>query len=402
MTQGWTETCGGGMTWETVNDYKETVANELFLSLAAALHLRTPGDRGPGSYLDWANREWEWFKSSGLINAQRLVNDGLTATCENNGETTWTYNQGVILGGLASMYDITHDRSYLDVAEEIADAALRILSVTIELNGRSARILNEYYLASDSTSDPGQDPNVTQFKGIFMRNLYQLYSRLPKESYAQFILDNAESIITNDVSDGQFGYLWQGPQDGLPTPYLSSVQASAMGAIIAAISVRYGPSHRPQPSGPAYPPGANLVANPSGVDGTTGWYLAYGGEDATFTATTYQGQPALQWVVSGSPQEDWVYTYPDVTDGDTYTFAVEVAGSGQVILDAWVGDSDYLSLPVTLTASYQTLSLQATIPAGAATGQSGSAPQLQVATVGTGDVSVYIRQASAVVTPTTR
>ena len=40
----------------------------------------------------------------------RLVNDGLTAGCANNGGTTWTYNQGVILGGLAALHELTGDR----------------------------------------------------------------------------------------------------------------------------------------------------------------------------------------------------------------------------------------------------------------------------------------------------
>lgn len=36
-------------------------------------------------YLDWANKEWAWFNSSGLINSQNLINDGLLSTCKNNG-----------------------------------------------------------------------------------------------------------------------------------------------------------------------------------------------------------------------------------------------------------------------------------------------------------------------------
>lgn len=397
-TAGWTDTCSGGMVWQTNNTYKETIANELSLSLAAALHLRTPGDAGSGSYLGWAIREWEWLAHSGLINAQHLVNDGLTASCENNGGTTWTYNQGVILGGLASMYDITGDLGYLDTGEQIADAALGSLRVTADLGGRSAAVLSEPYSPSDSASDPATDPNVTQFKGIFLRNLYDFYRRLPKPSYRQFILDNAQSVIANDSNAGQFGYLWQGPEDGMPTPYLASVQSSALDAINAAIAVEYGPSQPPEPPGAAYPPGANLVSNPSGADGTDGWYLAYGGAGATFQATTYQGGPALQWTVSGAGQEDWVYTYPAVTSGVTYTFAVQLAGTGQVILDAWIGDADLLSLPVELGASFQTVSCQVAIPADAPAGQSGAAPQLQVATVGAGNVTVYLRQASVVAT----
>ena len=66
---------------------------------------------------------------AGLIGPAGLVNDGLTADCTNNGGTTWTYNQGVIIGGLTALHDITGDGAYLGQAEAIAAAALRDLTV---------------------------------------------------------------------------------------------------------------------------------------------------------------------------------------------------------------------------------------------------------------------------------
>ena len=45
-----------------------------------------------------------------MIGPAGLVNDGLTADCANNGRTTWTYNQGVVIGGLAVLAEITADR----------------------------------------------------------------------------------------------------------------------------------------------------------------------------------------------------------------------------------------------------------------------------------------------------
>ena len=42
-----------------------------------------------------------------MLNSQWLFNDGLTSACVNNNSTTWTYNQGVILGGLVNLYEIT-------------------------------------------------------------------------------------------------------------------------------------------------------------------------------------------------------------------------------------------------------------------------------------------------------
>ncbi|HEY1920767.1 MAG TPA: hypothetical protein VGH27_34795 [Streptosporangiaceae bacterium] len=142
---------------------------------------------------------------------------------------------------------------------------------------------------------------------------------------------------------------------------------------------------RPTPSGP------NLVSNPSGQDGTTGWTYTAG----TLTAGTYQGGPDLNWSVPTTESGDqWVHVYPAVTDGDTYQFSVQVAGSGQVYLDVYDGTEDLQSVAVDLTSQYQTLTWTAAIPSDAPGGQSGSAPQLQVREIGIEPVNVYIQDAT--------
>jgi hypothetical protein len=134
MIGGWdTAACGGGVWWDRARTYKNAVTNELFLLVAASLHNRTAGDNGPGSYLDWAQKEWAWFKASGMINASSLINDGLRygsdpSVCNNPGDTTWTYNQGIVLGGLAELYEATGDSTLLASAEPIADATLAKLT----------------------------------------------------------------------------------------------------------------------------------------------------------------------------------------------------------------------------------------------------------------------------------
>src|SRR5712691_9611632 len=110
MTTGWDDHCAGGVWWSKDRKYKNAIPNELFLTLAARLHQRVPGE---SSYLDWANREWSWFSASGMINDHHLINDGLNDQCQNNGEPTWTYNQGVILGGLVEMFHCSGNPSYL-------------------------------------------------------------------------------------------------------------------------------------------------------------------------------------------------------------------------------------------------------------------------------------------------
>ena len=142
---------------------------------------------------------------------------------------------------------------------------------------------------------------------------------------------------------------------------------------------------QPTPSGP------NLVSNPSGQDGTTGWTYTAG----TLAAGTYQGGPDLNWSVPTTESGDqWVHVYPAVTDGDTYQFSVQVAGSGQVYLDVYDGTEDLQSVAVDLTPQYQTLTWTAAIPSDAPGGQSGSAPQLQVREIGIKPVNVYIQDAT--------
>jgi predicted alpha-1,6-mannanase (GH76 family) len=202
MADGWDAHCDGGIWWKKDRRYKNAIANELFLLTAVRLHQRTPGDSGRGSYLDWATREWTWFKNSGMINPHNLVNDGLNRRCENNGRTTWTYNQGVIIGGLTELYKVTGDTNQLNQAIAIADAAIGTLIYT---NG----ILRE---ACEPDNCHGAD--VTQFKGIFIRHLTELHDLTRQPAYARFLWENAHSVWFDD-RDGsnRFGLRWTGPID---------------------------------------------------------------------------------------------------------------------------------------------------------------------------------------------
>jgi predicted alpha-1,6-mannanase (GH76 family) len=229
-TSGWDDTCRGGLWWSRARKYKNAITNELFLTLAARLHQRT-ADRRAG-YLTWAQREWEWFSSSGLVGASGLVNDGLTPACANNGGVTWTYNQGVILGGLAAMYEITGDRAYLEHGESIASAALSRL--TSPASATPAGILTEPGELATKASDTDRP----QFKGIFVRHLYDFFQHSRRRDYGAFILRNARSIWDNDRNaDDEFGLRWTGPFDRAD----AGRQSSALDALSAAVAVAAGP-----------------------------------------------------------------------------------------------------------------------------------------------------------------
>jgi predicted alpha-1,6-mannanase (GH76 family) len=220
MTVGWDSTCNGGIWWSKARTYKNAIANELFLSVAARLAMRAPLER-QALYFGWATREWQWFAASGMIDARSLINDGLNSACQNNGGTTWTYNQGVILGGLAELWRRTQDPALRQAAEAIAAAAVERLSDT---NG----ILHD-----------GCEPNCggdgVQFKGIFVRNLAELAMLFPSERLARFLIANAASIWSHAQGPGyQLGQVWSGPFNGSN----AGIQAAALDCLVAAAQMR--------------------------------------------------------------------------------------------------------------------------------------------------------------------
>lgn len=233
VTNAWTPSqCGGGLIWMTTNAYTNAVTNELFLKLSSGLYQATHQQ----TYLTWANEELSWFNASGMLNSSNLINDGLSvsstspSSCQNNGQTTWTYNQGSILGGLVSLYQITHNQADLTEAENIANATITKLV-------NSDGILTE--ICSGNCSQ--ENPNQTQFKGVFMRNLFLLYELTKNPAYRAFIVRNAASIWNNDRNAyDQLGYDWAGPLSAIDQSFNASTLSSALDALNAAVP--FGPA----------------------------------------------------------------------------------------------------------------------------------------------------------------
>ena len=148
---------------------------------------------GPSAFVDflsWAEREWQWFDNSGLINSDNLINDALSTSasplgpCQNDNEDVWTYNQGVILGALCDLAEITGNTSYLARAQKIADALIANHVAPLATSTKppesgvdDGKILTEY--TDITSSGPSQSIDNCQFKGIFVRNLATLCLKTP-------------------------------------------------------------------------------------------------------------------------------------------------------------------------------------------------------------------------------
>jgi predicted alpha-1,6-mannanase (GH76 family) len=190
----WDGTCGGGVWWSQAKNYKNAITNELFLQLTAALHNRLPGDT---TYLARARNEWSWFQGSGMINGDHLINDGLTGGCANNGQPTWTYNQGVVLGGLTELNRATGDSGLLTAARTLADASTTRL--------QSGGVLRE---PGEGDGCVGDGPT---FKGAYVRGLGRLNAQLGGHPYAATLANWANSAYAHDRNAlDQYGPHWAG------------------------------------------------------------------------------------------------------------------------------------------------------------------------------------------------
>lgn len=116
MVPRWdTTSCGGGLKWQifTFNngyDYKNAISQGGFFQLAARLARYT----GNQTYVDWANKAWDWSWEIGLIDRQNYnVYDGTDdlKNCSDVNHMQWSYNVGMFLYGAANLYNVTNGSS---------------------------------------------------------------------------------------------------------------------------------------------------------------------------------------------------------------------------------------------------------------------------------------------------
>lgn len=245
-------TCGGGVWWNAEKTYKNAVTNGLWIRLTAELHNRIHGDK---LWLGRSTTAWNWYVNSGLINSDYLVNDGLNSDCTNNGQTVWSYNQGLAIGAGLEVYRETKNPQVLAEVRKLANAAMTSSSLT------SNGILTESCDALDRTCDD----NGKQFKGIFMRYWTDLVDTTHDPAYTAF-LDTQANSIWNDDRDAanRLGTRWSGAtSDDHPNVFDWRTQASALSALIGVIPVK-----TPQQSLAATMSPAQPVIMPSGTGST--------------------------------------------------------------------------------------------------------------------------------------
>eukprot|EP01048_Picozoa_sp_COSAG05_P015094 COSAG05_NODE_1780_length_4098_cov_3.953488_2_plen_505_part_00 len=225
------EVCGGGCWWNSKQRYKNSITNQLFFTLAARLQQHAEVLVGLGAVrseqylLDWALKSWARLSTgSGAVTMNKaigLYSDGLTkdGLCRSNGDpgdpfdgdvgAIWSYNQGVVMTGLAALGSLSTNASLLAYADTLFGNVVKHMT-SLEQEGTSggstdgsaAHVLVERSCNGSKVENPGTgcDVNQVMFKGAFMRHLGYLrraeygLSAAQKQRYLRFANENADWV----------------------------------------------------------------------------------------------------------------------------------------------------------------------------------------------------------------
>lgn len=114
LTARWnTSACGGGFLWQIFADnpnglnYRNSVSNGGVFQISARLYRAT----GNQTYLDWANKIWEWSTGIGFIDSNYYVYDGADSrencSIASRDNVTFSYSAGIYMYGAAVLANTT-------------------------------------------------------------------------------------------------------------------------------------------------------------------------------------------------------------------------------------------------------------------------------------------------------
>lgn len=169
MAARWnTSSCGGGLAWQIFASnpngmsYKNSVSNGGLFQLSARLARAT----GNQTYLDFAQKVWDWTQGVGMIDQNFNVLDGASSddNCTKVNPVSFTYSAGIFLYGAAVMANTTGDDIWTTRTEKLLAAAHSFFSPF----PNATDIMYEHACEEANTCDT----DMLSFKGYLSRFAY--------------------------------------------------------------------------------------------------------------------------------------------------------------------------------------------------------------------------------------
>ncbi|QIX01022.1 hypothetical protein AMS68_006539 [Peltaster fructicola] len=211
-----TTSCSGGLKWQIFAfnngyDYKNSPTNFGFFNLAARLGHYTKNS----SYLDWAEKSYNWSQRTQLISTEYHVWDGMDdlKNCTDWNHIEWTYSSGMALHGAAVMYAATNSTIWKDRVTAIWNTSSSVFF-------NSAKVMTE--VACESNSPVNCNTDQLSFKASYSRFLAQTASAIRpwlSDSINTYLAASASAAAAQCIggtSGSDCGTLWfnNGKWDG--------------------------------------------------------------------------------------------------------------------------------------------------------------------------------------------
>ncbi|PFH53228.1 hypothetical protein AMATHDRAFT_137824 [Amanita thiersii Skay4041] len=217
-------TMAGGVFWRpTIDDQAiNSVTTGLYITASAYLAEIT----GDSKYRDAAILSAQWIKNHN-INPNNIVLDTVNGHDCSRSPSTWlfTYNSGKYIEGLSVLADVTGDNSWRTLMINIAAAAMK----------------NAPWQGSDGIITEGSNTSSNNdgvgFKAIYIRGLYEAFSRNPSNTNLRILIhsyvdDIQYNALLELAANGNFySANWHGP----PMSFTTWGQLAALDPLVAAI-----------------------------------------------------------------------------------------------------------------------------------------------------------------------
>ncbi|TGO21035.1 hypothetical protein BPAE_0247g00130 [Botrytis paeoniae] len=205
--------CGGGLKWQIFSfnngyTYKNSVSNGAFFQLSARLARYT----GNQTYVDWAEKVYDWTTKIGFIDSNFNTFDGAdeSKACTNPNKITWSYNNALFLYGAAVMYNYTTSSTWQTRTEGLLKASSNFFT--------SDSVMYEQACEEVSTCNNDQ----FSFKAYLARFMWASTQMAPftKAAITSYLTKSASAAASICVGDANAcGTKWYtGSNDGISGP----------------------------------------------------------------------------------------------------------------------------------------------------------------------------------------
>ncbi|KAG7283996.1 hypothetical protein NEMBOFW57_010354 [Staphylotrichum longicolle] len=203
--------CNGGMRWQVERtnggyDYKNTIANGVFLNIAARLARYTRNE----TYAEWVDKAWDWLEGVGYITEEYNILDGghIGHNCTDINPVQFSANAAILIHGAAIMFN------YTDGSEKWRARTAGLVNRTIDHFFPNGIMVERACELEDRVQC-----NVDQhsFKGYMHRSLATAAVVAPftRDVIVKTLRSSTAGAVSSCLSDGTCGFRWNtGSYDG--------------------------------------------------------------------------------------------------------------------------------------------------------------------------------------------